>query len=280
MQTIPPSCYNNTMISASPGKLALITGATTGIGYELAKLFARDRYDLILVARDEARLIKVGGELKEKHGVSVKVVTKDLSLPGAPQEIFSELERQSVMPDVLVNNAGYGTWGPFADSDLSVQIGMIQVNVIALTQLTRLFLPALISRKQGRILNVSSTAGFQPGPLMAVYYATKAFVLSFSEALANELQGTGVTVTVLCPGPTATEFQRRAGVQHFKFFTGRSAMTAEKAARAGYRALMQGRALVIPGIRNKFLAFSERLLPRTLIIGIVRSLQDQRRNPK
>jgi short-subunit dehydrogenase len=280
LQTLVPSCYNNTMISASPGKLALITGATTGIGYELAKLFAQDHYDLVLVARDEARLVKVGGELKEKHGVSVKVIAEDLSLTGSPQEIFSELERQSVMPDVLVNNAGYGFLGPFADSDLSVQTGMIQVNLVALTQLTRLFLPGMISRKQGRILNVASTAAFQPGPLMAVYYATKAYVLSFSEALNNELHGTGVTVTALCPGPAATEFQRRAGVEKINFFSGRSAMAPEKVAQKGYRALMQGKAVVITGFRNKFLAFSERFLPRSVVVGVVRGIHEQGRNPK
>lgn len=268
------------MNAASSGQLALITGATTGIGYELARLFAGDHYDLVLVARDEARLVKVGGELKEKYGVSVKAIARDLALLNSPQEIVTELERQAVMPEVLVNNAGFAAWGPFASSGLSVQMGMIQVNLTALTQLTRLFLPGMVKRKQGRILNVASTAGFQPGPLMAVYYATKAYVLSFSEALASELQGTGVTVTCLCPGPTETEFQRRAGVEHIKFFVGRRAMDADKAARIGYRALMQGKAVVIPGFRNKFLAFSERFLPRSLVVGVVRAMQEQQGSAK
>jgi len=190
---------------------ALITGATSGIGLELASLAAQDRHDLVLVARQRERLESVGRGLAEEYGVRVSVLPKDLSDPSTPPQIGRDLAARGIAVDVLVNNAGFGVYGLFAETEIDRELEMIQVNVVALTHLTKLILAGMLARRLGRILNVASTAAFQPGPLMAVYYATKAYVLSFSEALANETAGTGVTVTTLCPGPTPTGFAERAG---------------------------------------------------------------------
>jgi short-subunit dehydrogenase len=256
-------------------RCALITGASTGIGYEFAKLFARDGSGLVVVARNGQRLAEVKAELEQQFHVPVTVVPKDLALAQAPDELFAELQRERIEVDVLVNNAGFGTHGPFAEADPASQLQMMQVNMAALTHLTRLFLPGMIARTSGRILNVASTAAFQPGPLMAVYYASKAYVLSFSEALANELRGTGVTVTALCPGPTRTNFQNRAGVGDT--LLARSGVAdAASVARTGYRGLMAGKTVVIPGTRNRILAFTVRWLPRSLVIRAVRNIQEKR----
>ena len=261
--------------TAGRRNFALITGASTGIGYELTKLFARDGYQLVLVARNPQRLTEVKDELQRQFHVSVTVVSKDLALAQAPDELFAELQREGIAVDVLVNNAGFGTHGFFAESDLAMQRGMMQVNMAAPTHLVRLFLPGMIKRGAGRILNVASTAAFQPGPLMAVYYASKAYVLSFSEALANELRGSGVSVTVLCPGPTKTEFQRRAGVEETQLMRS-GIMDARAVAVAGYRGLMTGRTVVIPGTRNRVLAAAVKFLPRSLVTRVVRNIQEKR----
>ncbi len=181
-------------------KTALITGASSGIGYELSKLFAQDSYDLVLIARSENKLQDLAAKLQNEFGSQVKVIVQDLGINFAPKTIFSQLQEENITIDVLVNNAGFATYGLFTETDLQAELEMMQVNMVALTHLTKLFLPGMVQRRQGKILNIASTAAFQPGPLMAVYYATKAYVLSFSEAIANELIGTGVTVTVLCPG--------------------------------------------------------------------------------
>ncbi len=258
----------------SAHETALITGASTGIGYELAKFFSRNGHPLVLVSRNKERLDKIAGELKKEFGVSVKVLAKDLSRPGAASEIFEELERESLAVDILVNNAGFGTHGLFYETALNPQLEMIQVNVTCLTHLTRLFLPGMLARRRGRILNVASTAAFQPGPLMAVYFATKAYVLSFTEALANELGGTGVSATVLCPGATKTEFQERAGIKGMKLLK-MGMMDAETVAGMGYRALMDGEPVVIAGWRNKILAFLVRFAPRSLVMWAVRFFQEK-----
>jgi short-subunit dehydrogenase len=187
---------------------ALITGASSGIGLDLARLFAADGHDVVLIARSEDKLREVAQELTAKHGVVAHVIAADLAKADAPQSIFD----RAPAIDILVNNVGFGTSGKFAETDLRAELDMIQVNIAALTHLTKLFLPPMLQRGHGRFLNVASTAAFQPGPLMAVYYATKAYVLSFSEAIAEELSGTGVSVTVLCPGPTATGFQKAANL--------------------------------------------------------------------
>lgn len=251
---------------------ALITGASAGIGRELAKLFAKDHYDLILVARDGSRLAQFADELQRQFGVSARSFPLDLTAPSAAQFLFDQLARENISVDVLVNNAGYGKLGTFAEVPLEESLGQIQLNITALTHLTKLFLGPMLERKSGKILNVASTAGFQPGPLMAVYYATKAYVISFSEAVANELKGTGVTVTCLCPGVTDTEFQKRAGTEQTRLFRQMRPMDAKTVARDGYRGVMKGKPLVISGFRNWLLAESLRVSPRKLVTAISRHL--------
>jgi short-subunit dehydrogenase len=249
-------------------EFALITGATAGIGYELAKLFAADGFNLVLVARDEARLKNVAAELQNAHKIEALVLPKDLSNSSAPSEIFETLRDTSV--SILVNNAGFGSQGAFVDEKLELSLKMMRVNLDALVQLTRLFLPPMLSRGQGRILNVGSTAGFQPGPFTNIYYATKAFVFSFSAALAEELADTGITVTTLCPGFTKTEFHQRAGMERSSRWL--PMMSAGDVARIAYRGLMSGKRIVIPGWRNKITAAVSRRLPATFTARIVRRM--------
>src|SRR6202522_4223637 len=206
------------MGSTAMNQTALITGASGGIGYELAKLFAKDHYNLVLVARSAPKLTQFVDELRRQFGVSAKAIPLDLTAASAPQFLFDQLQREGVAVDILVNNAGYGVLGEFAKIPLEDSLGQIQLNITALTHLTKLFLGSMIERRSGKIMNVASVAAFQPGPLMAVYYATKAYVILFSEALANELSSSGVTVTCLCPGATDTGFQGRAGVADSKLF--------------------------------------------------------------
>jgi uncharacterized protein len=252
---------------------ALITGASSGIGLDLAQLMAPD-FDLIITARNQAGLEKIAQELESAHGNHVHVVPADLTLPEAPQQIFAEIERRGLPVDILINNAGFGSYGAFAESNPQTSLDMVEVNIAALTSLTRLALPGMIQRKRGRIMNVASTAGFQPGPLMAVYYATKAYVIMFSEAIANELKGSGVTVTCFCPGATATNFAERAKMEESRLFK-LGAMKSKDVARAGYKGMMAGKGLVIPGVINKTLAMSVRFSPRKLVTAISRSLQEK-----
>jgi short-subunit dehydrogenase len=255
---------------------ALITGASGGIGLELARLFAAGGYDLVLVARSAAKLEELAGELR-KHGGAVGVLVKDLAKPESPEEVFRELEAAGIAVDVLVNNAGFATYGPFVEIDLGRELEELQLNVVTLTHLTKKLLPGMLARRRGGVLNLASTAGFQPGPLMAVYYATKAYVISFSEALAEELSGTGVTVTALCPGPTATGFQRRAGLEDSKLFSGMLQVAdAAAVARAGYEGFRAGKRIVIPGLINKLGVQSIRVSPRALITKMVKRMQERR----
>jgi short-subunit dehydrogenase len=254
---------------------ALITGASGGIGHELARLFAKDHHTLVLVARSEAKLAQFADELRRQFGVSVKAIPLDLTAPTAPQALFDQLKREDITVGILVNNAGYGKLGEFATVPAEESLGQIQLNVTALTDLTRLFLGPMLERRSGRIMNVASTAGFQPGPLMAVYYATKAYVISFSEALANELSGKGVTVTCLCPGATETGFASRAGNDKSRLFKQLRPMNAKTVALKGYRGLMAGKTLVIPGLKNWLLAESLRISPRKLVTAISRRLMDE-----
>lgn len=253
---------------------ALITGASAGIGYELAKLFAKDHHNLVLVARGETQLGQIAGELQRQFGITVKTIALDLADPSAPQVLFEHLQNTGIAVDILANNAGYGKLGNFAVIPIEDSVGQIQLNITALTSLTRLFLGPMVERHSGKILNVASTAGFQPGPLMTVYYATKAYVISFSEALANELAGSGITVTCLCPGPTATDFAGRAGNDKSRLFKQLRPMDAKKVAIKGYRGLMSGKTLVIPGWRNWLLAESIRVSPRKLVTAVSRRLLD------
>jgi short-subunit dehydrogenase len=254
---------------------ALVTGASGGIGFELARLFAADGHALVLVARSEDKLKALAAELSAKHGVEARVIASDLSRPEAPREIFGRLRADAVEVDALVNNAGFGTYGLFAETDLQKELDLLQVNVVALTHLTKLFLPGMIARRRGYVMQVASTAAFQPGPLMAVYYASKAYVLSLSEALANECEGTGVRISALCPGPTETGFVAAAGLGDSKLFD-RAVMDARTVAEAGYRGLLAGKTLVIPGLRNNLLARTVGMMPRKLVTKVVRGIQERR----
>ncbi len=251
---------------------ALITGASAGIGWELARQFAADKTNLVLVARRSERLEELAAQVRREHGVEARVVTADLGRPEAPQSIIDHLSSVGVTVDVLVNNAGFGTLGPVAELDLRRQMEMVQVNVCALTHLTRLLLPGMIQRRRGGILNVASTAGFQPGPFMAVYYATKAYVLSFSEAVAEEVAAQGVKVSCLCPGPTATEFADTARMGHALMFRLHT-MTARQVAQIGYRAFRRGKLLVVPGWLNYLGSMGVRFAPRSVVRKIARRLQ-------
>jgi uncharacterized protein len=252
----------------------LITGASGGIGLDLTRLFAGDGWDVVLVARSEGKLREIAAELTTNHGITADVIACDLSRPDAAAEIVRTLTDRGMTVDALVNNAGIGLSGRFVESALRGELDMIQVNVVALTQLTKLLLPGMVARKRGRILNVASTASFQPGPLMAVYYATKAYVLSFSEALSEELRHTGVTVTALCPGPTETGFASAAGVGTVRLFTLMKPASSAAAARTGYEAMKRGRRVVVHGLMNKLLTQSLRVTPRRLVTVIVRKLQE------
>src|SRR6266849_3604472 len=268
----------------APTKTALITGASFGIGLELARIFAREGYNLVLVARSADKLRQLASELEKPHATRSLILAVDLTEPGAPAYVLDQTTRADIQVDVLVNNAGFGQYGLFAENDLEDCLRQIQLNVTTLTHLTRLYLPEMIERakvettaerKSGGILNVASTAAFQPGPLMAVYFATKAYVLHFSEALANELDGSGVTVTALCPGATATEFHKRANMLSSRMLQ-LGAMNARTVAEDGYRALIAGKPVVISGFRNWLIAQSVRFSPRRLVTAVARKLQEVR----
>ena len=240
-------------------KTALITGATSGLGYEFVKLFANDGYNLVLVARNEKKL----KEIKQIFtNIEVTVIAKDLSVPRAANEVFREIEEKGLDIDVLVNNAGFGLLGKFEELDIHKQLEMIQLNITSLTELTYYILPKMKERNSGRILNVASTAAFQPGPLMAVYYATKSFVLSLSEALVEELNDSKVTVTTLCPGATKTNFGSVANVEGTKMFS--KAMESDKVAKKGYEAMMSGKRVIVTGGLNKAGALGAKFLPRSM----------------
>jgi len=257
-------------MSAANPETVLITGASSGIGLELAKCFAADGCKLILVARNKEVLENLAKELRRENKIEAIVLPADLSLPGSPKRIFQELSAQNISVDVLVNNAGFGLHDIFVNLPLQRQLEIIQVNVAALTELTGLFLPGMIERKCGGILNVASVAGFLPGPNMAVYYASKAFVLSFTEALAEEIAGIGVTVSAFCPGATETNFSQVArGGKSRKAKTVK--MSAGQAARFGHHAFRKNQVVAIPGFQNRFLVFLTRILPRRAVRKSVHS---------
>lgn len=254
-------------------KTVLITGASQGLGHEFAKIFANENYDLVLVARDKEKLQEVARDLK-RDAIFIKIIDEDLSENEAPQRIYDLLKKDDITIEVLVNNAGSATYGEFVNLPTQNEIDEINVNVTSLTHLTSLFIKDMVPRGSGRILNIASTAAFQPGPLMAVYYATKAYVLHFSEAIAEEARGTGVTVTVLCPGPTSTGFQKSAGMEHVRLFT-RSVMKARDVAEEGYKGLMEGKVIVIPGFKNKIMTNAYRFIPRSVAARITKRLQQK-----
>jgi len=269
MTRFPPAKLTETTAT----KTALITGASGGIGLELARCFAADNYDLVLVARDEEKLNRAAQTLEQEYSVAIISLAFDLSNPDSPREIFAILQEKQIEISSLVNNAGFGDYGFFADCALEKQEKIIAVNIAALTQLTRLFLPGMIARKNGKILNLASTAAFFPGPLMSVYFASKAYVLSFSQALSNELQGSGVICTCLCPGPTKTEFQNRAAMRESKLMSG-AMMDAKTAAQIGYDGLIKGRNLVVAGRWNQILIQAQRIFSQKQLAKIIRRAQD------
>src|SRR4051812_3606999 len=251
--------------------LAVVTGASSGIGRDFASILAREGHDLVLVARREAELKALADELQQKYGATTTIAPVDLSQPSAADDVVAAIGAGTAV-DVLVNNAGFGGHGAFAKRAREDDLRMLAVNVVALTDLTRLLLPGMVQRGRGRVLNVASTAAFQPGPFMAVYYATKAYVLSLSQALAEETRGTGVTVTTLCPGVTATEFQKVAGVEEVPLTKTPLTMTPQDVAEAAYTGMMRGKLLVIPGVANKVGVQAVRLSPRGVALKVVRRL--------
>ncbi len=257
-------------------KTALITGASAGIGLEFAKIFAKEKYDLIITARNGTKLNELATEIKNKHNVNVKVVVKDLSKQNAGEEIFDELKNENIVTDVLINNAGFGVFDNYWDVKLQDEKNMLQVNIMALTELTNLFAKDMANRGGGKILNVASTAAFQPGPTMAGYYASKAFVLSYSQAIDFELRKKGVQVSTLCPGPTITEFQIRANMEDLNLFKKGFTMSAEKVAQIGYYGLMKGKPVIIAGAMNKISAMSSKITPSKVSMKIVNWLQSKK----
>lgn len=250
----------------------LITGASTGIGFELARCFARDGYTLVLNSRHRDRLREAAQKIEAEFNCKVTALAVDLSKPDGPEKLFREA--QGLQIDILINNAGVGVVGFFHQTQLEHELEMIQLNVTSLTQLTKLFLDGMIKRKRGRIMHVASTAAFQPGPLMAVYFATKAYVHSFSQATRNELRGTGVKTSLFCPGPTQTNFWQTTGMNGNSKLYKAARMSAEKAARIGYRGFLKNKAVIVPGIMNKILLLGAKFLPEILSIWSVRIIQD------
>jgi short-subunit dehydrogenase len=257
--------------------VALITGASTGIGRELAHIAAADGYDVALVARSPGSLESVATEIKRKTSRKTHVFPIDLSEPNAARALFDTIAKADLTIDVLINNAGFGLLGNFWELPDDQQMQMVQLNIGALTQLTRLFLPGMIERRSGYILNLGSTAAFQPGPLMAIYYASKAYGVSFSEAIHNEAKEFGVKVCCLCPGATRTEFDKRAGMENTRLFgEGSRMMSSEEVAQIGWTAMKQGKSSVVAGRMNALLAFSTRFAPRQMTARIARALQEKK----
>jgi len=254
---------------------ALITGASNGIGLELALIHAAKGDQLVLVARNKSKLDELKLELEKRYKTSVYTIGKDLSAMNAGQEIFDETSKQQIRIDYLINNAGFGDFGMFVETDWNKEAQMIQLNITALTQLTKLYLKEMVKRGSGKIMNVASTAAFQSGPTMAVYYATKAYVLSFSEAIDNEVRDKGVTVTALCPGATESGFQAAAAMEESNLVKGRKLPTSKEVAEYGYESMMKGRTVAIHGFMNYLLANSVRFIPRAMVVKVTRKLQDK-----
>jgi short-subunit dehydrogenase len=256
-------------------KTALITGSSNGIGMELARVHAEKGDNLVLVARSKNKLEELKNELEERHKVVVYTITKDLSARNAAREVYDELKKQNISVDYLINNAGLGDFGYFADSDWNKQETMINLNITALTQFTRLILPDMIRQGSGKIMNVASTAAFQPGPTMSVYFATKAYVLSFSQAINNEVVNKGITVTALCPGSTESGFHA-AVIDNRKVLKKRVMPSSRSIAEYGYRVMMKGKAVAIPGLKNSLMASAVRFIPRSVAVRAARKIQENK----
>ena len=251
-------------------KTALITGASGGLGKEFARIHASKGDNLILIARSKDRLEALKFELEKQFSISVVIIVKDLSDQYAPKAVYDAVKNLNIRVDYLINNAGFGDYGLFAETNWEKQLEMINLNITCLTYLTRLFLPDMLQNKYGKILNIASTAAFQPGPTMSVYFATKAFVLSFSEAIANELKGTGVTVTALCPGATDTGFKAASALDDSNLFKGNQIATSKEVAEFGYSKMMEGKTVAIHGVVNNLLAQSVRFAPRNIVTSLAR----------
>ncbi len=248
-------------------KLALVTGASSGIGRELACIHAESGHDVIIVARRENKLIELKEQLEKQFGCKVYVFATDLTSKEELENLYSQVDNLKRPLHFLINNAGFGDFGEFLSSDIKLQEDMIELNITALTKITRHFLPGLVETK-GKILNIASVAAFQPGPMMSVYFATKAYVLSFSEALYQELKLKGVTVTTLCPGPTESGFMDYSGMGESKLVKGLTLSTSKTVAKYGYKAMMNGNSVVVHGVRNRLLIFFIRFLPRKLVASL------------
>ena len=250
-------------------KWALVTGASGGIGKDISRLFAADKINLVLVARNKNKLEENKREFEKTYGIKTEIFSCDLSEPHSPEKIYEYTRNKSLIIKYLINNAGFGKYGDFIKQDFSVYEKMIELNIKSLAGLTHLYARDMVSQREGRIMNIASTAAFQPVPLLNVYASTKSFILNFSEALRNELKGTGVSVSVLCPGETRTSFHKTAGFPESKFKKSHL-MESKEVAEIGYKGMMRGKALIIPGLFNKLLTFSSRLAPRRVVPGISR----------
>ena len=254
---------------------ALITGASNGIGLELAKIHASKGGDLVLVARNKSKLDELKSELEKQFGVSVYTIGKDLSAINSAQEVYEETSRQNLQIDYLINNAGFGNFGMFVETDWDKELQMINLNITTLTQFTKLYLQDMVKRRSGKIMNVASTAAFQSGPTMAVYCATKAYVLSFTEAVSNEVSHEGITITVLCPGATETGFQAAGGMDESELFKGKKLPTAKEVAEYGYASMIKGKTVAIHGMLNYIMSNSVRFIPRAMILKVARKMLDK-----
>lgn len=254
---------------------ALITGASNGIGLELAKVHASKGGDLVLVARNKSKLDELKNELESHYKVSVYTIGKDLSAYNSAQEVYDETTKQNIQIDYLINNAGFGDFGMFVETDWNKELQMINLNITTLTQFTKLYLQDMVRRKSGKIMNVASTAAFQSGPTMAVYYATKAYVLSFSEAVDNEVSDKGVTITTLCPGATESGFQAAAAMEESNLVKGKKLPTSKEVAEYGYTSMMKGKTVAIHGMVNWIMANSVRFTPRAIVVKLTRKIQDK-----
>lgn len=254
---------------------ALITGASSGIGLELAKIHAAKGGDLVLVARNKSKLDDLKNELETQFKVSVYTIDKDLSVINSAQGVYDETTKQGIQIDFLINNAGFGDFGMFVETDWNKELQMINLNITTLTQFTKLYLQDMVKRRSGKIMNVASTAAFQSGPTMAVYYATKAYVLSFSEAVNNEVIDKGITVTTLCPGPTKSGFQAAAAMEESNLVKGKKLPNAKEVAEYGYASMLKGKTVAIHGTMNWIVANSVRFLPRSIVVKLTRKIQDR-----
>ena len=263
------------MEMSSSTKTALVTGAASGLGYELALLLAKDSYHLILIDIDSSKLEEAKNDILKDYKIEITLMVKDLSLINIAQEIYDDLNNTII--DVIVNNAGFGLFGTFYDTDWERDAQMLNLHILTTTHLIKLILPGMVKRGSGKILNLSSLAAFQPGPLMTLYYASKAYILSFSEAISNELKGTGVSVTALCPGPTKTSFQSMVSEDSTENKIAFNMACPKEVAAYGYKAMQKGKVLAIPGGINKFLSFLPRVLTRNRATKIVRKIQEKNR---